>query len=252
MNMRFSTTKIRFGLKFAFTVITISVAVVAAPVQAANQDGPGRSTQFNAYQELSVKHKFAGKSALLQHDIPTALNEFRTYREMQPADPEAHFYLGFCLAESGIKQEALHEYELAEQQESGYDMDSTELRINRGNLLLQMGRSKDAENEYRRAIEVDPIATEAHLDLAQLMLLDGRIDAAFRELNECASMRGNDPRYCLLQGIANMKKGQIQSAVGWLRKCQVTSNQSTLSSRSDEQLSIEAEKLLQLLKPPGS
>jgi Flp pilus assembly protein TadD len=252
MNMQLITTKIRFGLKFVFTVITINAALVAAPARAANQDGPGRSTQFNGYQEMSVKHKIAGKSALLQHDIATALNEFRTYKELQPADPEAHFYLGFCLAESGIKQEALHEYELAEQQESGFDMDSTELRINRGNLLLQMGRGKEAENEYRRAIEVDPIATEAHLDLAQLMLLDGRIDAAFRELNECASMRGSDPRYCLLQGIAYAKKGQIQTAVGWLRKCQVTSNQSTSYSRTDEQLSLEAEKLLQLLKPPGS
>jgi hypothetical protein len=48
-----------------------------------------------------------------------------------------------------------------------------------------------------------------------------------------------------------MKKGQIQTAAGWLRKCQVTSNQSTLSSRFDGQISVEAEKLLQLLKPPG-
>lgn len=250
MSMQCLPPKTKLSLKFAAMVITVNAAIVAVP--AANHDEPGRSTQLNGYQEMSVKHKFAGKSALLQNDIPTALNEFRTYQGLQPADPEAHFYLGYCLAESGIKQEALREYELAEPQESGFDIDSPELRINRGNLLLQMGRSKDAENEYRRAIEVDPVATEAHLDLAQLMLLDGRIDAAFRELNDCASTRGSDPRYCLLQGIANLKKGQIQTAAGWLRKCQVTSNQSTLSSRSDGQLSIEAEKLLQLLKPPGS
>ncbi len=248
--MRFNSINIKLNLKFAFAVVAVNAAVVAVP--AANQDGKNRSTQLNGYQETSVKHKTAGKSALLQHDIPTAMNEFKTYKELQPADPEAHFYLGFCLAESGIKQEALHEYEVAEQQESCFDMDSTELRINRGNLLLQMGRSKEAENEYRRAIEVDPIATEAHLDLAQLMLLDGRLAGAFNELNECASTRGSDPRYCLLEGIANMEKGQTQTAIGWLHKCQVTSNQSTLSSRFDAQISIEAEKLLQLLKPPGS
>jgi Flp pilus assembly protein TadD len=250
MNMRRATTKIKFRLKFTVLVLTVNAATTALP--AANHDEPGRSTQLNGYQQMSVKHKLAGKTALLQHDIPTALNEFRTYKELQPADPEAHFYLGYCLAESGIKTDALHEYEVAEQQEAGFDMDSTELRINRGNLLLQIGRSKEAENEYRRAIEVDPVATEAHLDLAQLMLVDGRVDAASRELKDCASTRGNDPRYCLLQGITSLKKGQIQTAAGWLRKCQVTSNQSTISSRSDGLLSVEAEKLLQLLKPPGS
>jgi tetratricopeptide (TPR) repeat protein len=254
MTMPCPSAKFKLSLRFAFLVFAVQTVAVTAANHEDLRPGPGpRATaQLTEPQVLSLKHRTAGKTALLQHDIPTALNEFRAYRELQPSDPEGHFYLGYCLSESGIKQEALHEYEIAEEQESGYDMDSTELRINHGNLLSQMGRIKDAENEYRRAIEVDPLAAEAHLDLAQLMLLDERIDTALRELNECSSTRGNDPRYCLLQGIANLKKGQVQSAVGWLRKCQVTSNQSTLSSRSDGQISSEAEKLLQLLKAPGS
>jgi Flp pilus assembly protein TadD len=232
--------------------LVASVNSARAEAEPSGEKGPKRLlAQLNDYQKLSIKHKTAGRTALLQHDIPTALSEFRTYRDLQPADPEGHFYLGYCLSQSGGKQDAIKEYGIAEDQALGYDMDCPELRINRGNLMAQLGRNREAESEYRRAIEVDPLAAEAHLDLARLMLGDGRTDAALRELNDCAATRANDPRFCFLQGIAGMEKGQFDSAADWFRKCQVTSNQSTFSSSPDSQLSAESEKLLQLLEAPG-
>ena len=153
--------------------------------------------QLTPEQQASVRHKTAGKLAIQQQDIPRALNEFRLYNQDQDTDPEGLFFLAYCLNASGMKADALHDYDLAEQQESGYNLDSAELRTNRGNLLMQAGRTRDAETEYRRALAIDPLAGEARLNLAQLLLLGDRVDESTRQLAACSSTRGNDPQILL-------------------------------------------------------
>jgi tetratricopeptide (TPR) repeat protein len=197
-----------------------------------------------------VAIKENGKQEILHHDTFKALQDLDKYCKTYWTDPEGHFWLALTLAETGRIQDALNEYEQAVQKQAPFGMDCPELRVNRGNLLFKLQRFAEAERDYRRAIELDPLLYDARLNLAQLLLLQDRLDEAFDQLGECSNACDRDQKFCLLEGLANLKKAQVDQAIFWLEKCQVTSNQSPTTSRTVNPVSMEAHRLLQFLKAP--
>ncbi|HEY9682596.1 MAG TPA: tetratricopeptide repeat protein [Oculatellaceae cyanobacterium] len=194
--------------------------------------------------------KEAGKQKILNHDTANALKDLDKYCKTDWTDPEGHFWLAYALSESGKPDEALKEYDQAEQKQTRFCMDCPELRVNRGNQLFKLGRMNEAEREYKRALEVDPLLYDARLNLAQLLLLQNRVDEAFTQLRQCSYTKSKDAKFCLLEGIANLKKAQINVAMSWLEKCQITSNQYKATSRSIDPVCVQAQRLLQFLKAP--
>ena len=197
-----------------------------------------------------VDIKENGKREILNHDTARALFDLDRYCQTDWTDPEGHFWLAFTLSASGRTMDALREYDVAEQKQANFGMDCAELRNNRANVLFKMGRLAEAESEYWRAIEIDPTVLDARLNLVQILLLSGRVDDAFHQLGECSNDRKDDPKFCLLEAIANLKKGQPDQSIWWLQKCQVTSNQSQYGSRSIDPVAVEGQRMLQYLKTP--
>ncbi len=195
-----------------------------------------------------VEIKETGKREIMNHDFEHALIDLDRYCKTDWTDPEGHFWLGYALAGTGRTMDALHAYDAAEQKQANFGMDCAELRVNRGNLLFKFGKIAEAQTEYQRALEIDPTVLDARLDLAQVLLLQDRVDEAFTQLGHCSNSRADDPKFCFLEGIANLKKGQVDSSIFWLQKCQVTSNQSQYGSRYVDPVAVEGQKLLQYLR----
>jgi tetratricopeptide (TPR) repeat protein len=210
---------------------------------AAQKQGPRSNPEIIAIKE-------AGKQEILNHDAARALRDLGKYCNTDWTDPEGHFWLAYTLAETGKPEEALKEYDQALQRQKRFGMDCPELRVNRGNQLFKLGHMNEAEHDYKRALEVDPLLYDARLNLAQLLLLQDRVDEAFAQLGQCSNARGQDAKFCLLEGVANLKKAQINVAMSWLQKCQITSNQYKATSRSVNPVCVEAQRLLQFLKAP--
>lgn len=95
-----------------------------------------------------------------------------------------HFNLGRALEASGQSDEALHEYELAIEQQGSYPNAETAL----GNLLLAKGDFGSAAEHFRRALAVNPEIREAHYKLAQALRHMGDSDLARLELRQVAAL----------------------------------------------------------------
>jgi tetratricopeptide (TPR) repeat protein len=238
-------------LSFALVVLTLTYLPGSSgqvPGSGPVGSAPGQARPRTSAAIVQIKEN--GKREILQHDTSHALIDLQKYCQTDWTDPEGHFWLAYALAETGQKDAAILEYKQAEEKEVVFGLDCAELRLNRGNLLAQSGKMVEAESEFRRAIEIEPIVLDARLSLAQLLLAQDRVTEAFNELGQCSAARKDDPRFCYLEAIANLKRGQLDAPIEWLRKCQVTSNQSLSTSRSDAMLLAEAQKLLQFLRAP--
>ena len=63
--------------------------------------------------------------------------------------------------------------------------------MNLGNLLLWQGRTFEAEEEYRTALEISPESADAHQNLAAILSAAGRLREAETELVEAVRLRPN-------------------------------------------------------------
>jgi type IV pilus biogenesis/stability protein PilW len=97
---------------------------------------------------------------------------------------EIHHDLALEALQKGAPQDALREYDLALEA----DPAMPEAHMGRG-LVMEygFGRLKEAEAEYRRAIEVRPAYSEAYNNLGQLLARTGRYDEAIRCFDEALS-----------------------------------------------------------------
>ena len=64
--------------------------------------------------------------------------------------------------------------------------DEVDLYLGRASILVAAGRPDAAVRDYQRVLSLDPHRTEAHLGLAELLLLGGLAAEAQRALNACA------------------------------------------------------------------
>ena len=93
---------------------------------------------------------------------------------------EIHHDLAVEALRRGQPQDAMREYDLALES----DPDMPEAHHGRGLVLeLGFGRLREAEAEYRRAIELKPAFSEAQNSLGQLLAKSGRYDEALRSFD---------------------------------------------------------------------
>jgi type IV pilus biogenesis/stability protein PilW len=97
---------------------------------------------------------------------------------------EIHHDLAVEALQKGAPQDALREFDLALEA----DPAMPEAHMGRG-LVMEygFGRLKEAEAEYRRAIQVRPAYSEAHNNLGQLLARTGRYDEAIQSFDEALS-----------------------------------------------------------------
>lgn len=144
---------------------------------------PDPETAFREEVEILVRTgRFAEAEARL-----------RARLAQDPQDAWARNKLGAALALSGRREEA----RLVLEQLTADEPDFAPAWINRGNMAFEDGDYDEAERLYRKALELDPLSSVAHNNLAAVMKKRGDISAMVMHLKrarraEAAALR--DPR----------------------------------------------------------
>jgi len=134
-----------------------------------------------------------GRLLLAQRRFNEAQAQFSRYVNTYPYDPRGFFWLGIAQDEAGDPASALKMYSRSLDDAKDLSMDSAELRTNLGNTLLKLHYIKEATYDFKRALEIDPTVTRAHLGLAQAYLLTGQLPEALAELQACSDQGFTDP-----------------------------------------------------------
>jgi predicted CXXCH cytochrome family protein len=116
-------------------------------------------------------------------------------------------------AERKAYEAALQEYEQAQR----YMSDLPSGPFNLGNLYAALGRSADAERQYRRALALDGELYMSRVNLALLLATSGRSDEAERLLREAHAQRPGDAGISFDLGLLLAERGDGRGAEELLR-----------------------------------
>jgi tetratricopeptide (TPR) repeat protein len=144
-----------------------------------------------------------------------ALTLFERYEQMVPGDYQVLAHIGSCLSAMGRFGEAESYFRRAL---NGLDDPLT--HYNMGLLLAVTGRLDEAVTEYEKALERDPMHSDARTNLAATFARQGRLDRASSELTrllehdpENASARTNLGLVLLQQGRHAQARVQLEEAL---------------------------------------
>jgi len=150
--------------------------------------------------------------------LDSAIGLLQKSLEYRKVDPTPQFLLGLIYDQKGNSQAALSNYTLSVKKATSLGMDSSQLRINLANTLVKLNFLKEAEFDYKRAIEIDDKNEVAHLNYGRLLLFKGDSAGAFRELQRAHELMATDPNLPLyealaLRGLGNIEESRLQLQV---------------------------------------
>jgi|GEM_PF-4965808 Flp pilus assembly protein TadD len=150
--------------------------------------------------------------------LDPAIGLLQKSMEYRKIDPTPQFLLGLINDQKGNTQLALTNYSAAVKKATSLGMDSSQLRINLGNTLVKLNYLKEAEFDYKRAIEIDDKNEIAHLNYGRLLLFKGDYSGAFRQLQRAHELMATDPNLPLyealaLKGMGNIEESRLQLQV---------------------------------------
>lgn len=140
-------------------------------------------------------------------NLQCSVAAFEHALHLDPHSAEAHFDLG--LARQRLEQNdlAVHEFQLALQDDPGL----LQARCALGSALPD---SADAEAEFRKVIAVDPQRVCALDGLAQVLLKEGHYDAALDDWRQAVHIQPNAPDLQLALATATYKEAKARQADG--------------------------------------
>lgn len=145
-------------------VLARKVAAAAALAQSALDEGLRHPVAFNA---IALHLEQEGRAAEAETVLLRGLQE-------TPADPGLRNALGLCLMQLERPAEALVQFDSLLCHEAQMPF----IHASRGAALFDLGRLRDAETAYRRALELDPRQAVALAGLANLTSTRGAYPAA--------------------------------------------------------------------------
>ena len=144
-----------------------------------------------------------------------ALALFERYQAMVPGDYQALAHIGSCLSAMGRFGEAETYFRQALK-----GLDDPVTHFNMGLLLALTNRLDGAVGEYEKALELDPMHSDARTNLAAALARQGKLDRAAHELTvllehdpENAGARTNLGLVLLQQGHPAAARGQLEEAL---------------------------------------
>lgn len=105
-----------------------------------------------------------------KNDLKAAIEHYKQAVLIAPNHAWAHNNLGNCLTRSGKKKEAVEHFKLASENAPNH----IESRYNLGVLLTEMGKADEARNALESALMIEPRFTLALFALGNLELQEGR------------------------------------------------------------------------------
>ena len=141
--------------------------------------------------------------------------QLRRLRGRATANPYTFAFLeGSLLAAERRYPEALAAFDLASGVQAAQQ---PSLALKRAEVLLAMRRAADAEAEFRRVLEIDPVNPAARYGLARAAFAQGDHARAAAEARAAIGGRYHFPRAHLLAGVAAWRSGAIAEAEQFLR-----------------------------------
>ena len=144
-----------------------------------------------------------------------ALELFKRYQSMVPGDYQVLAHIGSCLSAMGRLDEAESYFRQALK-----GLDDPVTHFNMALLLALTNRLDGAVAEYEKALERDPMHSDARTNLAAALARQGNLDRAARELKillgydpENAGARTNFGLVLLRQGRFADARGQLEEAL---------------------------------------
>ena len=178
-------------------------------------------------------------------DLTNAVPLLTGFCAKYPDNSDGHFWLAVTYKQMNNLPAAEKEYADALNSAKSDGLDSAELRNNLGNLLIELGFIKEAEYDFRRALEIDPDLAPVHENLGRLFLIQSRYSEALQELNTEALSNNMTGRLCLWRALAYMGLADQGKANSWLAKCIELSSAS--HDPADGQIGQKARQLRQML-----
>ena len=121
-------------------------------------------------------------------NIAKAMQHFRKAIEIDPANPEAHNYLGAAFAAQRYFREAIQEFRTAVRVKTNYP----EAHFNPAQALLGEGSSdQEAGQEFRTALKLRPAYAEAHSGLGIVLAKQGDLLGAIEEFRAALKLDPN-------------------------------------------------------------
>src|SRR5207302_7386379 len=84
--------------------------------------------------------------------------------------------------------------------------------LNLGAAFCEKGDAVSAANTWRRAADMDPLASDAFFNLGYLNLIKGDFDSAAKNLIESLKLRGRDSEALFLLGRTYEKQGRFEES----------------------------------------
>jgi len=193
-----------------------------------------------------------GNEHLKKQKLNIALNTFQQANNLDPDDPEVHYYLGITYARKGeyVKcaqhlEEVLNSelayinkvhtqmilgyiYTIREEYENALDLfrdiidagfDNAQAYAAIGFIMDRMGNFKEAVMNLTKAIELDPQNANAHNSLGYIYAeANINLDEALRECKLALSLDRNNPAYLDSLGWVYFKLGMLVEAKRYLQK----------------------------------
>jgi len=154
-----------------------------------------------------------GRQVRAAGNLPLALSIFKRAQAIVPSDARPYFWLAICEDEMGQPELALDAYYKCVAAAKDHHMDSAEMRIDLGNLLSRMKYYQESVFDYRRAIEIDPRITIAHLFLARALIELGSWSQSLEELKACTTFGLNEPSIPFLKALCLKEMGDYPAAL---------------------------------------
>lgn len=132
---------------------------------------------------------------------------FRNVLRFYPNSYVAHTNVGSVLFRRSDVDGALAEYEKA----LAIRNDAT-THFNVGQVHLLRGKTEEAKQSFRKAIESSPIDPDARLYLGALLIEEGNLSEALMHLERAVSLAPQNPKAHLFLGIAYEKLGRRDDA----------------------------------------
>ena len=173
----------RYDERYLFLASLALVAVAAAVVSQGDWSGRARGTV------TAVGLLLVGAAGLISFHRSAYFHDnlafSRQWLRTDPQSVNAHYNLGFGLAQRGRYQEAVGAYRRALEIEPDYGFAHNNL----GNALDKVGKREEAIGHFRKALELDPAYAEAHHNLANVLVEENRLGEALQHLREAVRLR---------------------------------------------------------------
>src|SRR6202035_5073001 len=198
----------RYSLVDLGVLMTLAACVAAqntAPSQAASTVGPSVLPKSCVEQN----HPSEKLAALLEsaHDHPTAgayntlgvlyaqadrvscgVAAFEAALKLEDQNWEAHYNLALVLLRKGDRARAIHQLQTAIQQKP----DSVSSHFALGSVFEEQKKWGNAEEHFRSALKIDPYFTQAAIKLSEVLITEGKPQAAVACLEDAVKQAPPD------------------------------------------------------------